>query len=615
MPAATASPFDATLEIETPEQVMLTYTLAGFGSRALAAILDTAIIIFSSLLLWILFGVIETHIPWAKGVAQAAKQGGKAWAFAIIILLQFVLVWGYYVFFEGVNDGQTPGKRVLKLRVVRDGGFSVTFGASAVRNLSRLVDAQPGLLYAVGAISVLVTRTGKRLGDILAGTFVVHESKSTYTPSPAGTVAATPVASALPVLSDDEYDLLERYVARRNDLAPDRRRALARQVAHHLERHLDPSASTQLAALVMLFERERAARATSVAGRSDTGTRGEQHAIVALGVGRWNEFATKLAEVRKNGLRRMTSSEVSDFVARYRQLTSDLARLQTASRGRTFDTLFFVSRLVAGGHAVLYRQRGQGVNAAIRYLTVDVPCEIRRSAGAIALAVVVFFLPAVISYSVVVRTPATAKSFVAPILIERANRGQAQLHRHTGGVRNGYVTIPEDERPVVASSIITNNVTISYAAFAFGLTAGVGTIFLLVSNGVQLGGGAGVFAAKGVASLLWAFVAPHGVLELSAICLAGGGGLLIASAFVLPGNMTRREALVVRGRRAIRLIAASTLFLAVAGTIEGLISPRVWPIQWKLVVSGATAIAMIAYIALGWRTTSDQSLLERGAVL
>jgi uncharacterized membrane protein SpoIIM required for sporulation len=478
----------------------------------------------------------------------------------------------------------------------------MTFAASAVRNLARIIDAQPGFAYGVGAISVLMTKSGKRLGDLLAGTFVVHEAKMTYVQErqPAQVVDTDiPVqttVSATPVLSDDEYDVLDRYMLRRNNLAPERRRMLASQIADRLKRHLDPYSTSPPAALLELFQRERAARSSNVATPSTTGARREQHAIVALGVARWNDFSTLLANVRRTGLRRMSAAQISDFVERYRQITADLARLQTASRGRTFDAMFFVSRLVAGGHAVLYRERRGTITAGARYITRDVPCEIRRSAGAISLATTLFFLPAAIAYGVVVAHPVVASRFVAPVMLERAAQGEARVRRH-----EGYVTIPSDERPIAASFIITNNVQISYTAFALGLTAGLGTIMILVLNGVSLGGAAGVFSAKGVAPLLLAFVAPHGILELSAICLAGGGGLLIASALILPGQVTRLEALVVQGRRAIRLVAASTLFLLVAGTIEGLISPRVWPVQWKLAVSAITAIAMILYVTLGRR--------------
>ena len=248
---------------------------------------------------------------------------------------------------------------------------------------------------------------------------------------------------------------------------------------------------SQATALAKLFERERAARSTGVAMRSDTGGRREQHAIVALGVARWNDFSTLLANVRRTGLHRMSAAQVSDFVERYRQITTDLARLQTASRGRTFDATFFVSRLVAGGHAILYRERRDKVTTAIRYLTSDVPREIRRSAGAIALAVALFFIPAAIAYGVVVSRPDLAPRFVSPVMLERATQGEARMRRH-----EGYVTIPPEERPIAASFIITNNVQISYAAFAFGLTAGLGTVLILIFNGVSLGGGAGIFAAK-----------------------------------------------------------------------------------------------------------------------
>ena len=587
---------------------MLTYTLAGFGSRVLAAIADTLIL---GLLMVGLAILVMVLLGSGTGVfGEGVGAGGVSWGAAVFILMEFALMWGYFVAFEGLNDGQTPGKRMYKLRVVRDGGYSVTFAASAVRNLVRVLDAQPGILYAVGGLSVLLTKSGKRLGDILAGTFVVHEGKTTYD---YGAVPKTtsPVAAEhlLPVLRDSEYDLLERFIARRSQLETERRRALTVQVATQLARHLDPEAATQAAALVALFDRERMARAASVAGRSDTGTQREQHAIIALGVPRWNEFGVLLETVRKRGLQSMTPAQVSDFIERYRQITADLASLQTAARGRTFDALFFVSRLVAGGHAVLYRGRGHGVQRAIQYVTTDVPQEIRRSAGAIGLAALMMFGPAIASYIVVVREPETASSFLPPRLIERADSGQENIKHH-----RGYVTIKEQERPIEASLIIANNVRISYMAFALGVTGGLGTLLLLVFNGVQFGGAMGVFAAKGIARLLLAFVAPHGVLELSAICLAGGGGFLIASAMVLPRERTRREAFVIQGRRAVRLVAGATLFLAVAGTIEGLISPRVWPIEWKVAVSMVTAVAMIAYIALGWRDVKAVTTSERGAV-
>jgi uncharacterized membrane protein SpoIIM required for sporulation len=162
------------------------------------------------------------------------------------------------------------------------------------------------------------------------------------------------------------------------------------------------------------------------------------------------------------------------------------------------------------------------------------------------------------------------------------------------------VTVKDFERPVMASAIIANNVQVTYAVFAFGITAGILTTLMLVLNGVSIGAAFGLYASKGILHLILEFVAAHGVLELSAISIAGGGGLLIASALLLPGPLTRREALVVKGRRAIKLIAASTLLLIVAGTIEGLVSPRTdVPASLKFAVSAATAVLLAFYLSRG----------------
>jgi uncharacterized membrane protein SpoIIM required for sporulation len=132
------------------------------------------------------------------------------------------------------------------------------------------------------------------------------------------------------------------------------------------------------------------------------------------------------------------------------------------------------------------------------------------------------------------------------------------------------------------------------------VTAGIGTLLLLLFNGVSLGGIFGLYASKGILSLLLAFVAPHGVLELSAICIAGGAGFLIAGAMLVPGRRTRRRALAENSARAMRLIAASTLMLIFAGSLEGMVSPiPYWPLSLKLIVSSMTLVLLVAYLRGG----------------
>lgn len=596
-PSLPAAPsLDLSVEVETPEQIALSYSVAGIGSRGTAALIDTLISIASLLLLALLMAFAANYAGWKFTVTTTPST---AWVMAAYVFVQFAVTWGYYVVFEGIWDGQTPGKRIMKLRVVQDGGFSVTFGASAVRNLLRVID---GLgVYLVAIVVALTNDSRKRLGDIVAGTFVIKEER-TQSGSPPVRVTPALDRGLSTCLSDEEYSVLERYMQRRSTLDPVHRDAIVAQLATRFANYLPLAIeAAPRASLVRLYESERDARASGVASRSDTGAQREQHAIVALGLKRWNDFANALDMAYSRRLSRMAPEEVSSLVARYREMATDLARLQTASRGRNNDSLFYVSRLVARGHNLLYRQRGRSRTMVMSYFTDTVPAEVRRSWRPIALAVLLLFGPAAAAYTAVVQDPGIASQLLPDEMISRAAEGGMRERRG-----EGYVSIPEAVRPVVASRIISNNVSVTYLTFAMGLTAGIGTVLLLVFNGVALGSGVGLFASSGVARLILAFIAPHGVLELSAICIAGGGGLLIAKGILLPGDRTRRDALVENGRRAINLIAASSLLLLVAGTLEGLVSPRVWPLSWKLWISGATAVLMLGYLSLGRHSTGDR---------
>src|SRR3954470_16959128 len=134
-----------TVDIETPELVVVSYTIAGLGSRVYAALIDLLICVV------LFIGAVLGLALLSRGEADdpTAESPTTAWALAVMVLVQFVILWGYYLLFEGLRDGQTPGKRLLKLRAVRDGGYSVGFSASAVRNLMRIVDLQPAFSYLI----------------------------------------------------------------------------------------------------------------------------------------------------------------------------------------------------------------------------------------------------------------------------------------------------------------------------------------------------------------------------------------------------------------------------------------------------------------------------------
>jgi uncharacterized membrane protein SpoIIM required for sporulation/uncharacterized RDD family membrane protein YckC len=596
-------PFEQTVDVETPELVVLTYSIAGVGTRVLAALTDLLICVGALV-------VVAVAIQMLGGGLSLIGDRGASWGAAVLFLAQFVILWGYYVLFEGLMDGQTPGKRLHRLRVVRDGGYSVTFGVSAVRNLVRMIDMQPGVFYLVGMASLFFTRRGRRLGDLAAGTIVVREDVQRVAEPVRGKAPVEQGAPALQTaLTEDEYVLLSRFVARWGTIDPLRRAALAAQLAERFSRALPDDARPPAPRLLELHAREQAARTRGVAARGETGASRERQALIAAGSPRWRTFAATLATAQKGGLASLGESGVREFVTEYRALSADLARLRTASAGRVLDEMFYLGRLVAGAHNLLYRDRGMTLRDAVRYLFTDVPREVRHSAGPIALAGLLLFGPAVIAAVGVMNTPEIAPRLLPSTMLQRAEDG---VQRAKTG--EGYIDDPQLLRPVMASRIVTNNVQVTFAVFAGGITAGLLTVLMLVLNGISMGAVVGLYASKSIGMLLMAFVAPHGVLELFAICVAAGGGFLIASGLLLPGNRTRGRALVENGRRAIRLIAASTFLLVIAGTLEGFISPIPWwPIEGKLAVSGVSAVFLFLYLA-GGRTPRAIPASEEGEI-
>ena len=390
-------------------------------------------------------------------------------------------------------------------------------------------------------------------------------------------------------------------MVRRQSLDPARRTEIMRQLVTRFGDRLPNEGSTDAARIVRLFQSEQEARARGVAARGETGAAREHHAIVARGAERWGEFASLLARARTGGLRALPENEIADFVARYREAAADLARLRTASRGRDTEAQYYLSRLVAAGHNLLYRRREIALGTVWTFLTVSLPREARRSWRPIAAAALLLYGPAAITYFAVIRDPDLQYDFEPPGMIDRVENAAKNEARG-----KGYIAYNDAQRPIVSSLIMTNNIKVTIVAFAAGATAGVGTVLALVSNGISLGASIAMYQNYHVASVILGFVVAHGVLELQAICFAAGGGLLLAYAILLPGALTRREALIIQGRRAVRLATISIILLVFAGMIEGLFSADpYWPLSTRVAVGVLTGVLMILWLTRGWRGEAD----------
>src|SRR6266705_3588685 len=164
---------DETLIIEAPERVPLHFALASIGNRFIACAIDHAIQAFAFAVMVIAFVFISNFASVEDTVQNLPK-----WVIALLVILVFVIMDGYFVVFEWLWSGQTPGKRWLKLRVIREDGRPITFWEAAIRNFLRNFDIMPAPFYSIGLIAVFVSSSDQRVGDMIAGTVVVREREA-----------------------------------------------------------------------------------------------------------------------------------------------------------------------------------------------------------------------------------------------------------------------------------------------------------------------------------------------------------------------------------------------------------------------------------------------------
>jgi uncharacterized RDD family membrane protein YckC len=221
------------LTIETPEQIDLEFPVAGLGSRGLALLVDTLIQLVVVIIVVILTSLVSPDLShyWATA--------GK-WMTAIVIFFMFCLYWGYFAIFEVFWNGQTPGKRQAHIRVITSSGRPINAFEAIARNFLRAVDSQLG--YIVGAVAIAVDKRNRRLGDMVAGTVVVHELQEqgdSYWYGQHSTVATAPSVEAIAAMTAQEFQLIETFLNRRLDLPYDQRQKTAVNIADRIGARLN----------------------------------------------------------------------------------------------------------------------------------------------------------------------------------------------------------------------------------------------------------------------------------------------------------------------------------------------------------------------------------------
>jgi len=298
----------------------------------------------------------------------------------------------------------------------------------------------------------------------------------------------------------------------------------------------------------------------------------------------WQRLEDLLKLLDSASLRRLRREEVRELGRIYRRTASDLAIARAESRDPRLVN--YLNSLVIRAHGRIYRADAQGGKRIRMFFTRELPQTFRRTWRYTLLAFSVFMLFAVIGFVGTRYDPEFSELLgVSPVFRE------AYIETKTP-----WWERLNDSNQEGASMIMTNNIMVTIYTFAFGATCGIGTLFYLAVNGANIASVVALTYRAGFGNDLVTFMVGHGVVELSCIFIAGGAGLLIGSAMIMPGDLTRADALKTRGMEAVRLMIGVAILLVVAGTIEGFISPAPVDPRVKYSIGVITGVAMYAYL-------------------
>jgi uncharacterized membrane protein SpoIIM required for sporulation len=298
----------------------------------------------------------------------------------------------------------------------------------------------------------------------------------------------------------------------------------------------------------------------------------------------WHRLDELFDRTSRGGLKALNRSELQELGLLYRQIASDLAALvEDPAAARYTD---YLNQLLGRAHHLVYAAERPGARDAFRFL-VDYPHVFRRSLAPCLISLAILLAAAALGASLAYRDRDFKTSILGPAMVDTIDRREMWTH--------SIVAI----KPVASSFIMTNNMSVALMTFATGITAGLGTTYMLIFNGLMLGVVGMACAQAGMSLSLWSFVAPHGALELPAIVIAGGAGLRLGQGVLFPGVRPRRQSIALAGSEAVQLVLGCIPILVIAGIIEAFVSPTDLAVALKLAMGGALFVLLIAFLGRG----------------
>jgi uncharacterized membrane protein SpoIIM required for sporulation len=284
----------------------------------------------------------------------------------------------------------------------------------------------------------------------------------------------------------------------------------------------------------------------------------------------------------------------------YRQTASDLATVREDAKNTHLAN--YLNQLLGRSHNLLYMGHKHKVSSLIGFYRNTYPKVFRETLPQTLFAVAIFLVTGLAGWVMTIHDPGFAHRLLGPEMVETIERREMWTH--------SIVTI----KPIASSTIMTNNLAVAFSTFALGITAGLGTIWMMVLNGLLIGVVGAATWQSGMALQFWSFVAPHGVLELPAIFIAGGAGLEIARGLLFPGMLPRKVSLSQAGTRAARLLLGCIPMLIVAGAIEGFFSPSEVAPKMKFLLAGVLFAALLAYLLQSSRSGVTDTVTANSAL-
>lgn len=305
---------------------------------------------------------------------------------------------------------------------------------------------------------------------------------------------------------------------------------------------------------------------------------------------KWKRLEELTARASKFRLTTLTGEEVREFGQLYRRTAADLAVAREEVRDQRLVN--YLNHLVARAHGAIYRSDSSGFRVFVDFFRYEFPMVFRKTFAYTLTAFLIFLATTTLGFVL---------SYVDDSFGDKTYPRMKQMIMN----HENWTESVNESNPLNSTLIQANNIQVTFYAFAGGLLAGIGTIYIEAHNGLMFGVVMGLcFKYK-----FWdipTFVAAHGVIELTAIFISGGAGLLLGKAMLMPGDRRRIDALVGNGMLAIKLILGCIPMLILAGIIEGFLSPAHVSPFYKFTVSAMSAIFLVIYFLLPERPTSSR---------